>query len=251
MSPSVCALAWRFSFSRSSTATVRDVSSRRIIASTDIDTIRFRACSTMLWYETPVGKLERQHLGRLAGLLLDRGEQRLDRVLLEPEAHVGVVDEADERGALVVVEHDRRAQLGEADDAGDPARLVGRIRRDLLRAGAVRRAEHEHLGNLPAAQQPLGGLAGDEAEALALQLVGRPAACLRDDLAVLLGRGVRERELADVGEQAAEERLLGDRLVDRARERARDHGVEHAAVPVDVEVEPGRDARSAASRWRA
>ena len=26
------------------------------------------------------------------------------------------------------------------------------------------------------------------------------------------------------------------------RERARDHGVQHAAVPVDVEVEPGRDA---------
>ena len=221
---------------------MRDVSSSRIIASTDIDTISVRACSTRPWYETLGRQLERQHVRRLAGLLLERGEQRLDGVLLEAEAALGLADEADERGALVVVEHDGGAVLGEPDDAGDAAGLVGVVGGELLRAGRVGRAEHEHLRNAPAAQQPLGGLARVEAEALALQLVGGPAARFGDDGAVLLGRGVRERELADVGEQAAEERLLGDRLVDGARERAGDHGVEDAAVPVDLEVEAGGDA---------
>ena len=149
---------------------------------------------------------------------------------------------ADQAGAGVVAEERGRAEAGEADELGEPAAVDRRVLGQRLGPAGERGADDDDLGHLPAAEDDLGGLAGGEAEPLALELVGRPALALGDDRRVRVGHGVRERELADLGEQPAEERLLDEVAVHGAGERAGDDAVDEAAVPVEAEVEPGRDA---------
>ena len=105
-----------------------------------------------------------------------------------------------------------------------------------------RGADHDHVGYLPAAEDDLRRLARGVAQPLALELVGRPAMAFGHDTLVRRRRRVRERELSELREQPAEERLLDQRAIHRACERAGDDRVHKAAVPVDAEVEARRDA---------
>ena len=217
------ALACRSSFSRSSTATVRDVSSRRIIASTDIETIRFRACSTRPWYETPSGSSSDSIWAASPVSSSIEASSDSTASCFSPKRESASLMKRTSAAPWSSSNMTAVPELRKAHDAREAARLVGRVGGDLLGAAAVRGAEDEHLGDAPAAQEPLGGLAGDEAEALALQLVGRPAARFGDDRRrTRSGAACVSASLPMSAEQPAEEGLLGDRLVDlRARASAR------------------------------
>ena len=66
---------------------------------------------------------------------------------------------------------------------------------------------------------------------------GQPLPCARPRRSQRSGRRLRERELADLREEAAEERLLGLGRADRLGDRAAGDGIDEASVPEELKVE--------------
>ena len=71
--------------------------------------------------------------------------------------------------------------------------------------------DDDRPGETPGVEEELADLAAGEAEQLELELLRRPTVPLPDGLLVAVGRGLRDRELADLGEEPAHERLLAAR----------------------------------------